>query len=132
MLADLQKRFPHAQMVGGDGKLDRLSKKVIKFIENPQSSLNISLDIRGTGFQRRVWGKLQKIPVGTTASYKDIANQLKMPQSMRAVAGACAANPLAVVIPCHRVVKNDGSLSGYRWGIKRKQKLLELEGVKRI
>jgi AraC family transcriptional regulator of adaptative response/methylated-DNA-[protein]-cysteine methyltransferase len=100
---------------------------VVGFIEAPGLGLNLPLDVRGTAFQQRVWQALQEIPVGSTASYTEIAARIGSPRSVRAVAQACAANPLAVAIPCHRVVRNDGGLSGYRWGIERKRALQERE-----
>lgn len=103
--------------------------QVIGFVEAPEIGLNLPLDIRGTAFQQRVWQALRTIPVGTTVSYSDIAKQIGHPKAVRAVAGACAANMLAVAIPCHRVVRNDGALSGYRWGIARKRQLLDKEAV---
>lgn len=97
------------------------------FIEAPELGLDLPLDIRGTAFQQRVWAALREIPVGATATYSDIARKIGAPKSVRAVAGACAANALAVAIPCHRVVKSDGSLSGYRWGVERKRALIDRE-----
>ena len=105
----------------------QLIAKIINFIDAPRLGVDLPLDIRGTVFQQRVWQALQDIPVGQTASYTDIARRLGAPKAARAVAGACAANPLAVVIPCHRVVRSNGDLSGYRWGIERKRILLEKE-----
>lgn len=124
---DLQDRFPGAGLVGGDGDFEQLVARVIGFIEAPRLGLDLPLDIRGTAFQQRVWQALQKIPAGKTASYTDIARRIGAPQAARAVAGACAANTLAVAIPCHRVVRTDGSLSGYRWGVERKRALLARE-----
>lgn len=97
-------------------------------VEAPQLGLDLPLDIRGTAFQQRVWQALREIPVGKTASYADIAAKVGSPKAVRAVAGACAANILAVAIPCHRVIRQDGALSGYRWGVERKKRLLEKEG----
>ena len=97
------------------------------FVEAPRIGLDLPLDIRGTAFQQRVWQALQEIPVGATVSYAEIAQRIGAPRAVRAVAGACAANNLAVVIPCHRVVRNDGSLSGYAWGLERKRVLLDRE-----
>ena len=102
---------------------------VIAFIETPKAGLDLPLDVQGTAFQQRVWSALRTIPVGTTASYADVAQAIGSPKSVRAVAQACAANALAVAIPCHRVVRTDGSLSGYRWGIDRKRQLLESEAA---
>jgi AraC family transcriptional regulator of adaptative response/methylated-DNA-[protein]-cysteine methyltransferase len=101
--------------------------KVIGLIEAPSVGLDLPLDIRGTAFQQRVWKALQQIPVGSTASYADIAKSIGMPNAVRAVAQACGANLLAVAIPCHRVIRNDGALSGYRWGVERKRALLDRE-----
>ncbi|MNR27584.1 Bifunctional transcriptional activator/DNA repair enzyme Ada [compost metagenome] len=97
------------------------------FIEAPAIGLDLPLDVRGTAFQERVWQALRSIPVGTTASYSDIARMIGAPKSFRAVAQACGANRIAVAIPCHRVVRSDGDLSGYRWGVERKRRLLERE-----
>jgi AraC family transcriptional regulator of adaptative response/methylated-DNA-[protein]-cysteine methyltransferase len=124
---DLQDRFPRAKLIGGDSEFEQLIAKVVAFVEAPRSGLELSLDIRGTAFQQRVWQALRKIPVGRTASYTAIAQRIGSPTSARAVAQACAANALAIAIPCHRVVRNDGGLSGYRWGVERKRVLLERE-----
>ena len=124
---DLRVRFPAAQLIAGDNDFEQLIAKIINFIEAPRLGIDLPLDIRGTVFQQRVWQALQDIPVGQTASYTDIARRMGTPKAARAVAGACAANPLAVVIPCHRVVRSNGDLSGYRWGIERKRILLEKE-----
>jgi AraC family transcriptional regulator of adaptative response/methylated-DNA-[protein]-cysteine methyltransferase len=124
---DLQHRFPRANLIGGDAEFEQLVAQVVGFVEAPALGLALPLDVRGTAFQQRVWQALQKIPVGSTASYADIAKQIGQPKSVRAVAQACGANTLAVAIPCHRVVRNDGALSGYRWGIERKRALLERE-----
>jgi AraC family transcriptional regulator of adaptative response/methylated-DNA-[protein]-cysteine methyltransferase len=117
-------------LVVADGKWDRLVAKVIKFVEAPRAGLDVPLDTRGTDFQQRVWLALQDIPAGSTASYTDIASRIGAPKSVRAVAQACAANAIAVAIPCHRVVRNDGALSGYRWGVERKRALLAREGAR--
>jgi AraC family transcriptional regulator, regulatory protein of adaptative response / methylated-DNA-[protein]-cysteine methyltransferase len=124
---DLQDRFPHADLIGGDREFEQLVAKVIGLIEAPSIGVDLPLDIRGTAFQQRVWKALREIPAGTTASYTDVANRIGLPKSARAVAQACAANALAVAIPCHRVVRNDGGVSGYRWGVDRKRALLERE-----
>lgn len=131
LLEDLQERFPKAELVGGDAKFERRVAQVIGFVESPRIGLDLPLDIRGTAFQQRVWRALQALPPGSTASYTEIARRIGMPQATRAVAGACAANALAVAIPCHRVVRNDGGLSGYRWGVERKRELLAREARKR-
>lgn len=124
---DLQDRFPRATLIGGDSAFEQRVAKVIGFIEQPAIGLDLPLDVRGTAFQQRVWQALREIPVGTTASYTDIAQRIGAPNAARAVAGACAANGLAVAIPCHRVIRNDGGLSGYRWGVERKRALLAKE-----
>jgi AraC family transcriptional regulator of adaptative response/methylated-DNA-[protein]-cysteine methyltransferase len=127
LLRDLQGRFPRAAFIGGDEAFGQLVAKVVAFVERPAAGLDLPLDVQGTAFQQRVWQKLSEIPCGRTRTYSQIARELGAPQSTRAVAQACAANAIAVAIPCHRVVRTDGSLSGYRWGIDRKAKLLEAE-----
>ena len=127
LLHELQDRFPKAYLVGGDASFEQLVGGVVACVENPTAGLDLPLDVRGTAFQQRVWQALRQIPVGATASYSDIAERLGMPKAARAVARACAANAIAVAIPCHRVVCNDGALSGYRWGIARKRALLNRE-----
>jgi len=127
LVRDLQDHFPKANLVGNEPGYEYLVAKVVGLIEEPGIGFDLPLDIRGTAFQRRVWKALQQIPPGTTVSYSDIANKIGVPKAVRAVAQACGANNLAVAIPCHRVVKNDGSLSGYRWGVERKRALLERE-----
>jgi len=129
LVRDLQDRFPRATFVGGDKAFEKLVASVVGFVEAPAIGLDLPLDVRGTAFQQRVWRALRRIPAGSTASYRDIAARIGAPQAVRAVAQACAANPLAVAIPCHRVVRSDGDLAGYRWGVERKQSLLEKEGV---
>jgi AraC family transcriptional regulator of adaptative response/methylated-DNA-[protein]-cysteine methyltransferase len=124
---DLQDRFPYATLIGDDPEFERLVSRVVGLVEAPGLGLDLPLDVRGTAFQQRVWRALREIPAGTTASYRDIASRIGSPRSVRAVAQACAANPLAVAIPCHRVVRTDGGLSGYRWGVERKRALLERE-----
>ena len=124
---DLQDRFPRADLIGGDPGFEQLVAKVVGFVEAPRLGLDLPLDVRGTAFQQRVWQALQGIPAGETVSYADIANRIGAPRSVRAVAQACAANALAVAIPCHRVVRNDGGISGYRFGVERKRALLEKE-----
>ena len=127
LVRDLQDRFPKAQLIGGDEDFEDVVAKVIGFVEAPALGLDLPLDVRGTAFQQRVWQALRAIPAGTTASYADIATHIGAPQAVRSVAQACAANTIAVAIPCHRVVRTDGSLSGYRWGIERKRALLDRE-----
>jgi AraC family transcriptional regulator, regulatory protein of adaptative response / methylated-DNA-[protein]-cysteine methyltransferase len=124
---DLGKQFPQARLVAGDPAFEALTARAIGFVEDPSIGLDLPLDIRGTAFQHRVWDALRRIPVGSTASYAEIAGAIGAPGSARAVAKACASNPIAVAIPCHRVVKSDGSLSGYRGGVVRKRALLARE-----
>jgi AraC family transcriptional regulator of adaptative response/methylated-DNA-[protein]-cysteine methyltransferase len=124
---DLQERFPQAEVIGGDPEFEELVSKVVGFVEAPAVGLDLPLDVRGTAFQQRVWRALREIPAGATASYTEIATRIGAPGSVRAVAQACGANPLAVAIPCHRIVRNDGGLSGYRWGVERKRALLARE-----
>jgi len=129
LVRDLQDQFPKANLSGDDEGFERLVAKVVGFVEAPTLRLDLPLDVRGTAFQQRVWQSLQKIPAGSTASYADVAKLIGSPNSVRAVAQACGANALAVAIPCHRVVRNDGALSGYRWGVERKRALLEIEAT---
>ena len=129
LVKNLQDRFPRATLIGGDAAFEQVVAKVIGVVEAPAIGLDLPLDVRGTAFQQRVWGALCEIPAGSTASYTDIAVRIGAPTSARAVAQACGANPVAVAIPCHRVVRTDGALSGYRWGVERKRTLLEREGV---
>jgi AraC family transcriptional regulator of adaptative response/methylated-DNA-[protein]-cysteine methyltransferase len=124
---DLQDRFPRARFVGGDEAFETLVARVIGFVESPKIGLELPLDVRGTAFQQRVWQAMRQIPPGDTTSYAELARRIGAPTSTRAVAAACAANVLAVAIPCHRVVRSDGGLSGYRWGVERKRALLERE-----
>ena len=127
LVKDLQDRFPKAHLIGGDGDFEQMVARVIGFVEAPAIGLDLPLDLRGTAFQERVWQALRKIPVGSTLSYADIAARIGAPRAVRAVARACAANRLAVAVPCHRVVRQDGALSGYRWGVERKRELLRRE-----
>jgi AraC family transcriptional regulator, regulatory protein of adaptative response / methylated-DNA-[protein]-cysteine methyltransferase len=129
LVRDLQDRFSKARLVGADAEFELLVAKVVGLVEAPQLGSTLPLDVRGTAFQRRVWKALSRIPAGSTVSYANIAKKIGAPKSVRAVAQACGANPLAIAIPCHRVVRNDGALSGYRWGIERKRALLTREGV---
>ena len=130
---DLQARFPQATLRRGDTQRDealqQLVSRVVSSIETPAGAWDLALDVRGTPFQRRVWRALQSIPPGTTASYTDIARRIGQPKAVRAVAQACGANAIAVAIPCHRVIRGDGTLSGYRWGTQRKRALLGREAA---
>ena len=127
---DLQDRFPKAELIGAEQEYEQVVAAVIGLVEAPEIGLALPLDVRGTAFQQRVWQALREIPAGQTVSYAELAERVGAPRGARAVAGACAANAIAVAIPCHRVVRNDGSISGYRWGVERKQALLEREGAK--
>jgi AraC family transcriptional regulator of adaptative response/methylated-DNA-[protein]-cysteine methyltransferase len=127
LMRDLQDRFPRARLVGADRDFEALVARIVGFVEAPRIGLDLPLDIRGTAFQQRVWQALQEIPAGVTVSYTELARRIGAGKAVRAVGGACAANNLAVAIPCHRVVRNDGSLSGYAWGIDRKRALLDRE-----
>ena len=126
----LQDRFPKATLIGGDAGFEELVARVVGFVEAPGGGLDLPLDVRGTAFQERVWQALRAIPAGSTATYTEVAAAIGLPKAVRAVAQACGANPAAVAIPCHRVVRTDGSLSGYRWGIDRKLALLQREGAR--
>lgn len=127
LLADLERRFPRAELVGADDGDERTVALVLGLIEEPGRGLDLPLDLRGTAFQQRVWQALRRVPAGRTVSYAELAEALGAPRAVRAVAGACAANPVAVAVPCHRVVRRDGGLSGYRWGVERKRELLRRE-----
>jgi AraC family transcriptional regulator, regulatory protein of adaptative response / methylated-DNA-[protein]-cysteine methyltransferase len=127
LVRNLQDRFPKAHFIGADRDYEILVAQVVGLVEKPRISLKLPLDVRGTVFQERVWKALQEVPAGETVSYAEIARRIGAPKAVRAVAGACAANKLAVAIPCHRVVRNDGSLSGYAWGVDRKRALIDRE-----
>ncbi len=129
LVRELQDRFRSAQLIGPDAQFEAWVAKVVGSIDKPTSNLELPLDIRGTAFQQRVWLALRGIPPGSTASYAEVAKRIGAPKSARAVARACAANMLAIAIPCHRVVRTDGRISGYRWGIERKRRLLEKESL---
>jgi AraC family transcriptional regulator of adaptative response/methylated-DNA-[protein]-cysteine methyltransferase len=124
---ELQDRFPHAEIIGADERYEALIAEVVGFVDRPALGCSLPLDLRGTAFQRRVWQALREIPPGEVTTYAAIAQKMGCPKSVRAVAAACAANAIAVAIPCHRVIRKDGTLSGYRWGVERKQQLLDLE-----
>ena len=130
LLRQLQDKFPKAELVGGDATFEQLVAQVVGFVEAPHLGLNLPLDVRGTAFQQRVWQALGSIPPGSTASYAEIAERIGAPKAVRAVAQACGANPIAVAIPCHRVVRRDGDISGYRWGVERKRELLRREATR--
>jgi AraC family transcriptional regulator of adaptative response/methylated-DNA-[protein]-cysteine methyltransferase len=126
---DLAARFPNARLVMDAQVVGDDLAKLIDFLEAPSQGLDLPLDVRGTAFQRRVWEALRTIPAGTTISYADLARRIDAPGAVRAVAGACAGNPIALAVPCHRVVRSDGALSGYRWGVGRKRALLQSEAA---
>jgi AraC family transcriptional regulator of adaptative response/methylated-DNA-[protein]-cysteine methyltransferase len=127
LVRSLQDRFPKAHLIGADRDYEALVARVVGLVEAPGINVHLPLDVRGTAFQQRVWRALQEVPVGETISYAEIARRIGAPKAVRAVAGACAANKLAVAIPCHRVVRNDGALSGYAWGVDRKKALIDRE-----
>lgn len=127
LVRDLEDQFPKARLVGGDSQFERLVAHVVGFIEAPSLGLNLPLDIQGTAFQERVWQALREVPFGATVSYTEVAKRIGAPKAVRAVAQACDANQIAVAIPCHRVVRRNGDISGYRWGVDRKRKLLQRE-----
>ena len=127
LMTELAARFPKAKVLAPEPSFSEWVAQVVHFVDNPARGFSLPLDIRGTAFQRRVWEALREIPAGQTASYSELAGRLGQPRAVRAVAGACAANALAVAIPCHRVIAADGKLTGYRWGVARKQQLLDNE-----
>lgn len=131
LVRDLQDRFPRATLVGGDGTFEEVVARVVGFVEAPAMDLDLPLDVQGTVFQQRVWRALRDVPAGSTISYSELAARIGSPKAVRGVARACAANRLAVAIPCHRVVRHDGALSGYRWGVERKRRLLIRESEPR-
>jgi AraC family transcriptional regulator of adaptative response/methylated-DNA-[protein]-cysteine methyltransferase len=127
LVRELQDRFPKARLIGADTAFEAMVGKVVGFVEAPALGLDLPLDVRGTAFQQRVWQALRRVPAGKTVTYADIARRIGKPEAVRAVANACGANNIAVAIPCHRVVRTNGELSGYRWGVERKQKLIARE-----
>jgi len=128
LMDELRQRFSHAKLSEADAAFNKIVAKAIRLVEAPASSVDLPLDVRGTAFQHRVWKALQAIPAGSTSTYAEVARRIGKPKAVRAVAGACAANPVAVAIPCHRVVRSDGGLAGYYWGVARKRALLDREG----
>jgi AraC family transcriptional regulator, regulatory protein of adaptative response / methylated-DNA-[protein]-cysteine methyltransferase len=127
LVRDLQDKFAKATLIGDDPSFEQLVAKVVGFVETPTQGFDLPLDVRGTAFQRRVWQALREIPAGSTRSYAEVAKKIGAPKAARAVAQACLSNEIAVAIPCHRVVRTDGGLSGYRWGVERKRLLLDRE-----
>jgi AraC family transcriptional regulator of adaptative response/methylated-DNA-[protein]-cysteine methyltransferase len=130
LVEQLQDQFPAAQLAGGDPEFEKWVAQAVGFVDDPRIGCGLPLDIRGTAFQQRVWQALCDIPTGSTASYAEVAERIGQPSAARAVARACASNLIAVAIPCHRVVRQDGSLSGYRWGVERKRALLRKERLR--
>jgi AraC family transcriptional regulator, regulatory protein of adaptative response / methylated-DNA-[protein]-cysteine methyltransferase len=129
VVRDLHERFPDAQASGHDEPFERMVAAAVRFVEAPGHGLDVPLDLHGTSFRQRVWQALREIPAGSTASYSDIAAHIGAPHAAYLVAEACAANPVAVAVPCHRIVRKDGTLAGYRWGFKRKRALLARESA---
>jgi AraC family transcriptional regulator, regulatory protein of adaptative response / methylated-DNA-[protein]-cysteine methyltransferase len=129
LVADLAARFPEAKLVANAAIVQDDLAKVTRFIDRPSKGLDLPLDLRGTPFQRRVWETVRTIPVGTTITYTELARSIGAPNSVRAVAGACASNPAALAVPCHRVVASNGDLGGYYWGVERKRELIEKEAM---
>jgi AraC family transcriptional regulator, regulatory protein of adaptative response / methylated-DNA-[protein]-cysteine methyltransferase len=130
LVTELRREYPRAAIHASPGEHEKWIREIVKRVEGDPPSLELPLDVQATAFQRRVWQELQKIPVGATRSYSQMARALGRPSSVRAVARACATNPVSIVVPCHRVIRRDGQLAGYRWGIQRKEKLLEREGAR--
>ena len=126
---DLAERFPESKLIRDNARLADELHQVQRFIETPALGLDLALDVRGTPFQRRVWTVLQGVPAGSTITYAAVASRIGEPGAVRAVARACAANAIALGIPCHRVIRSDGTLSGYRWSVERKRALLAREGA---
>jgi AraC family transcriptional regulator of adaptative response/methylated-DNA-[protein]-cysteine methyltransferase len=129
LVRELQDRFPKAQLIGADAEFERLVARVVGLVEAPAQDFDLPLDLLGTAFQQKVWQALRKVPAGSTATYTEIARRIGRPKAVRAVAAACGDNPIAIAIPCHRVVRLDGNLAGYRWGIARKRALLDKEAA---
>lgn len=126
---NLRTRFPHAEHVDGDREFEVWVAEAVGFVDEPGREFRAPLDLRGTEFQRQVWEALRAVPAGRTASYTAIAERIGRPTAARAVAQACGANPVAIAVPCHRILRSDDSLSGYRWGVERKAELLRREGT---
>jgi len=127
LAGELRKEYPRAEIAPADRSFSRWVREIVQRVEGRQPSMELPLDVEATAFQRRVWQELQRIPLGQTRTYTQVANALGKPKAVRAVARACATNPVSIVVPCHRVIRGDGSLAGYRWGLNRKQRLLEKE-----
>lgn len=131
LVHELQDRFPQARLIGGDADFDRRVAEVVGLVEQPRLGHSLPLDLQGTAFQERVWQALLQVPAGETISYAELARRIGSPRAVRAVAQACGQNRIAVAVPCHRVVRTDGDISGYRWGVERKRQLLASESAAR-
>jgi AraC family transcriptional regulator of adaptative response/methylated-DNA-[protein]-cysteine methyltransferase len=127
LIGELRREYPRAEIAAGAGRLTRTAEKLLQHLDGPSRKVNLPLDVQGTAFRRRVWQELQRIPYGETRTYQQVAQAIGNPRATRAVARACATNPVSVIVPCHRVVRSDGHLAGYRWGLERKRALLEQE-----
>src|SRR2546421_12815896 len=127
MIAQPGEKYPRAEIAPATDSFQRWVQEIVQRIEGKQPRLELPVDLQATAFQRRVWQELQKIPRGTTRTYTQVARSLGNPKAVRAVARACATNPVSIVVPCHRVIRGDGSLAGYRWGLSRKEQLLAQE-----
>jgi len=131
LVTELRQEYPRAEIRQSPGQHEQWIQEIVQRVEGDAPSLDLPLDVQATAFQRRVWQELQKIPLGKTRTYTQVARALGKPRSVRAVARACATNPVSIVVPCHRVIRTDGQLAGYRWGLQRKEKLLEREAQHR-
>ena len=129
LIRSLNERFPGTELRGPDPIVEDLADQVVRFLEGATDGVEAPLDLRGTDFERQVWAALREIPAGSTVTYSEIARRIGAPAASREVGEACAANPVAILVPCHRVVRKNGTLGGYRWGVERKRALLTREGV---
>jgi AraC family transcriptional regulator of adaptative response/methylated-DNA-[protein]-cysteine methyltransferase len=127
LIAELRQEYPHAQITPAADSFERWVKEIVLRIEGKPPRIDLPLDLQATAFQRRVWKELQRIPLGMTRTYSEVARAVGNPKAIRAVARACAMNPVSIVVPCHRVIRGDGNLAGYRWGLSRKEELLKQE-----
>src|SRR5258705_13769029 len=127
MITELRKEYPRAEIAPATDSFQRWVREIVQRIEGKQPRLELPLDLQATAFQRRVWQELQRIPRGGTRTYSQVARSLGQPKAVRAVARACATNPVSILVPCHRVIREDGKLAGYRWGLSRKEQLLAQE-----
>ena len=127
LIQELKDEYPRAEITEAADSFERWVKEIVQRVEGKPPRMELPLDLQATAFQRRVWQELQRIPSGTTRTYSQVARALGNPKAVRAVARACATNPVSIVVPCHRVIREDGSLAGYRWGLSRKGQLLAQE-----